>query len=96
MEASIHHLTGTSASCLHGWINHNSLIVCVLLAILLLLLLLLVLLQHNQSSQSNGCLMRLTPLAVWAHQQPVEVIARHAMDETALTHPNKIAQARSC
>jgi ADP-ribosylglycohydrolase len=60
----------------------------------MLLLSLLLLLQHNQSSQSNGCLMRVTPLAVWAHQQPVDVIAQHAMDETALTHPNKIAQVR--
>lgn len=49
--------------------------------------------QHNQRSLSNGCLMRVAPLAVWAHQQPADVIAQHAMAQTALTHPNKTAQA---
>lgn len=38
--------------------------------------------------------MRVTPLAVWAHQQPTDVIAEHAMAQTALTHPNKTAQVR--
>jgi hypothetical protein len=47
--------------------------------------------QHNQESLSNGSLMRVTPLAVWAHKQPVDVIAQHAMAEAALTHPNKTA-----
>jgi hypothetical protein len=48
--------------------------------------------QHNQESLSNGCLMRVTPLGVWAHKQPVDVIAQHAMADAALTHPNKTAQ----
>jgi len=50
--------------------------------------------QWNGQSLSNGCLMRVTPLAVWAHQQPTDIIAEHAMAQTALTHPNKTAQVR--
>jgi hypothetical protein len=38
--------------------------------------------------------MRVTPLAVWASQQAADVIAQHAMEQTALTHPNKTAQVR--
>jgi ADP-ribosylglycohydrolase len=49
-------------------------------------------LQSNQDSLSNGCLMRITPLAIWSSRQPADVIAAHAAAETSLTHPQLTAQ----
>lgn len=51
--------------------------------------------QYNQQSLSNGCLMRVTPLAVWGHKQPVQRLAQLVQEETALTHPNTTAQVRA-
>lgn len=51
-------------------------------------------LQANQDSLSNGCLMRITPLAIWSSRQPADVIAANAAAETALTHPQQTAQVR--
>ncbi|CEL95912.1 unnamed protein product [Vitrella brassicaformis CCMP3155] len=47
---------------------------------------------HNQQSQSNGCLMRSTPMALWGHKlsdaQLMDIVAQ----EVSLTHPNKDIQ----
>ncbi|WIA34941.1 hypothetical protein OEZ86_013222 [Tetradesmus obliquus] len=48
--------------------------------------------EANQDSLSNGCLMRITPLAIWSSRQPADVIAANAAAETALTHPQQTAQ----
>ncbi|KAF6253657.1 ADP-ribosylation/Crystallin J1 [Scenedesmus sp. NREL 46B-D3] len=51
--------------------------------------------QHNQNSLSNGCLLRLTPLAIWSSRQPTDVVAANAAAETSLTHPQQTAQVAS-
>jgi len=53
--------------------------------------------QHNGSSQSNGSLMRLTPLAVWAHRLSPAQAARAARIEASMTHSNPTIQhANAC
>jgi len=51
--------------------------------------------QHNQGSQSNGALMRCTPLAVVAARfgWPDEVAAAAARADASLTHPDATVQA---
>ena len=42
-------------------------------------------------SQSNGSLMRITPLAVWASKLKPSDLATAVWEETRLTHPNRVA-----
>eukprot|EP00877_Chromochloris_zofingiensis_P007455 jgi/Chrzof1/2963/Cz12g06070.t1 len=51
--------------------------------------------QVNQQSQSNGGLMRITPLAVWSHTCADDVITEHARRDTSLTHPDAATQDAS-
>ncbi|CDW91870.1 UNKNOWN [Stylonychia lemnae] len=46
---------------------------------------------YNQTSQSNGCLMRITPLAVWGSQLSNDDLYRAVYLQTYLTHCNQIA-----
>ena len=51
----------------------------------------------NGTSQSNGSLMRLTPLAVWAHRLSPAQIAKAARIEASMTHSNPTIQhANAC
>jgi ADP-ribosylglycohydrolase len=51
--------------------------------------------QHaNRNSQSNGCLMRISPLGIFAARSPVEAAA-WARQDSQLTHPNPVCQ-ESC
>lgn len=45
----------------------------------------------NQGSQSNGCLMRITPLAVWGYRLSKEDLYKAVLYETRLTHCNEVA-----
>lgn len=47
--------------------------------------------QHTRASESNGCLMRITPLAVWGHKLPKEQLYQAVKLQTSLTHSNQIA-----
>lgn len=44
----------------------------------------------NGSSEANGSLMRISPLAVWAHALTPEQVAEHAGADARLTHPNPV------
>ena len=53
----------------------------------------------NQTSKSNGCLMRIAPLAVWVaeivkdrHQFSYEDLVRIIKSDVELTHADKLAQ----
>jgi len=46
---------------------------------------------HTRSSESNGCLMRITPLAVWGHRLPKDQLYQAVKLQTSLTHSNQIA-----
>lgn len=46
---------------------------------------------YNQSSETNGGLMRITPLAVWAHNLNDEELQNAVIAEDSLTHANKNA-----
>ena len=51
----------------------------------------------NANSQSNGSLMRLTPLCVWAHKLSAEKAVAAARLESSMTHSNETAQhAAAC
>jgi ADP-ribosylglycohydrolase len=50
---------------------------------------------YNEGSESNGGLMRITPLAVWCHNLSEEELKRAVENEDSLTHSNKNAQAAS-
>jgi len=53
--------------------------------------------RSNGSSQSNGSLMRLTPLAVWAHRLAPAQAARAARIEASMTHSSPtIHHANAC
>lgn len=43
---------------------------------------------HIRESRSNGSLMRVSPLAVWAHARSDDEVAEMARAESAITHPN--------
>jgi ADP-ribosylglycohydrolase len=43
-------------------------------------------------SKSNGCLMRASPIGVWARDLPDELIAEIAMSDCALTNPAFVCQ----
>lgn len=45
----------------------------------------------NWNSESNGCLMRITPLAVWGYRLQPEDLYEAVKLQTALTHSNKTA-----
>ncbi len=46
----------------------------------------------SRSSQSNGALMRISPLAIFAHAKPEEEVMQLARADSALTHPNPVCQ----
>ncbi|KAL3141635.1 hypothetical protein ABBQ32_004868 [Trebouxia sp. C0010 RCD-2024] len=46
----------------------------------------------NMESKANGALMRITPLAVWAHQLPQEQLVQTVRADAQLTHPNQTCQ----
>jgi len=46
--------------------------------------------KHNQSSLSNGCLMRISPLAVYGYVLPDEELYKDCMLNTIMTNPNPI------
>ncbi len=46
----------------------------------------------SEKSQSNGGLMRITPLCVWTSKLTKEEIIKAVREETRLTHPNRTAQ----
>lgn len=48
--------------------------------------------QSNMESKANGALMRITPLAVWAHQLPQEQLVQTVRADAQLTHPNQTCQ----
>lgn len=48
--------------------------------------------RHNEPRASNGSLMRVIPIAIWACRQPISVIAHFARIDAMLSHPNRICQ----
>jgi len=46
----------------------------------------------NQYSQANGALMRISPLGIFGTKYPPEQVARWAMEDAELTHPNRICK----
>ncbi len=50
----------------------------------------------NPDSEANGALMRQSPLAIWGHALPVEVLADAVRRDTTLTHPNRVCVDASC
>ena len=44
---------------------------------------------HTTESESNGSLMRVSPIGVWAAGDPARA-ARTAREDSALTHPNPV------
>ncbi len=46
----------------------------------------------NYHSESNGCLMRCTPLGIWGYRLSDEDLFLAAVQDTSLTHSNKIPQ----
>jgi ADP-ribosyl-[dinitrogen reductase] hydrolase len=43
-------------------------------------------------SESNGALMRITPLAIWAAKEDYKTIAKFAANDADLSHPNQICK----
>ena len=52
-------------------------------------------LRHNTGSLANGALMRVAPLAVWAHREPAEAIFQHCAADASLSHPNPVCAEAS-
>jgi ADP-ribosyl-[dinitrogen reductase] hydrolase len=50
----------------------------------------------SATSQSNGCLMRISPLAVWCRNLPLESIITAVKEEVGLSHPNETVQNACC
>ncbi|CAG9315623.1 unnamed protein product [Blepharisma stoltei] len=50
----------------------------------------------NQDSQSNGCLMRISPLAVWCRNLSPADIVKAVKEEVSLSHPNVTVQLACC
>ncbi len=46
----------------------------------------------NPASQANGSLMRVSPLAVFAHAAPIEEAVQMARQDCHLTHPNPVCE----
>ncbi|HSH78598.1 MAG TPA: inositol monophosphatase family protein [Herpetosiphonaceae bacterium] len=49
----------------------------------------------SQTSESNGALMRQSPLAIWGHALKPEVLDRYVRADTTMTHPNRVCQDAS-
>ncbi|HZU14495.1 MAG TPA: ADP-ribosylglycohydrolase family protein [Chloroflexota bacterium] len=49
----------------------------------------------NPRSESNGALMRQSPLAIWGAHLPPEELGRIVRADTTLTHPNRVCQDAS-
>jgi ADP-ribosylglycohydrolase len=49
----------------------------------------------NPDSQGNGALMRVSPLGIFGANKPYESLKKWAMEDAALTHPNKLCQEAS-
>ncbi|RLN98825.1 hypothetical protein BBJ28_00001415 [Nothophytophthora sp. Chile5] len=47
---------------------------------------------YSSSSEANGALMRITPLALWSAGESEETIAALARAEATLSHPNQVCQ----
>ena len=47
---------------------------------------------HSRNSQSNGALMRATPLAIWGHRLSDASLAESCRREASLTHSHSVAQ----
>ena len=47
----------------------------------------------SRTSQANGSLMRASPLAIWGARLEPGVLARHAADDSTLTHPHEVCQS---
>ena len=45
--------------------------------------------QNCGRSKANGSLMRIAPLAVWGHRLPDDELARCAIEDSLLSHPNE-------
>lgn len=48
--------------------------------------------QESIVSEANGALMRVAPLAIWCHTEPVNVIAQYAKLDALLSHPSDVCQ----
>jgi len=46
----------------------------------------------NADSQSNGALMRVSPISIWAMNCTDDIIAHYARQDALLSHPNKVCQ----
>ena len=46
----------------------------------------------SQESQSNGSLMRISPLGIYGYQMPVEQLWQLACEESQLTHPHPVCR----
>jgi ADP-ribosylglycohydrolase len=46
----------------------------------------------NRESQANGSLMRISPLGVYGSRFKLDKVARWAMKDSSLTHPNEVCQ----
>lgn len=49
----------------------------------------------SSTSQSNGALMRQSPLAIWGHALAPELLDRYVRADTTLTHPHRVCQDAS-
>ena len=49
----------------------------------------------SRTSESNGALMRQSPLAIWGHALPANVLDGYVRLDTTLTHPNRVCQDAS-
>jgi ADP-ribosylglycohydrolase len=45
--------------------------------------------RSSMGSKANGSLMRIAPLALWGHRLPDEELARNAIEDSLLSHPNE-------
>ncbi len=48
--------------------------------------------EADRGSQANGSLMRISPLGIWGHAQPAEVLAAVARADADLTHPHPVCR----
>jgi ADP-ribosylglycohydrolase len=45
--------------------------------------------RSSMGSKANGSLMRIAPLALWGHRLSDDELARYAMEDSLLSHPNE-------
>ncbi|KAI5059817.1 hypothetical protein GOP47_0026136 [Adiantum capillus-veneris] len=48
--------------------------------------------EFNGSSEANGALMRIVPMAIWLAGESSELVARAAKEDALLSHPNPVCQ----